>query len=93
MVVIDEAHNTADYCRSVSTSHISTLHLLLVHAVLHKYERVYEKRLLSRNKQRIREMLVLIDKLLQFAESSEAHSSLSSSFSSSSSSFSSLSQT
>ncbi|ORC93348.1 putative DNA repair helicase [Trypanosoma theileri] len=68
VIVVDEAHNLVDYCRSMTTVTISVTELSLVRSLLNAYHTRYERRLLTRNKQRIREMVSFIDKLIQYLQ-------------------------
>ncbi|ESL11125.1 DNA repair helicase [Trypanosoma rangeli SC58] len=66
VIVVDEAHNLVDACRNATASTVSSVDLSLVRRVLDGYCSRYEKRLLTRNKQRLREMVSFVDKLLTY---------------------------
>ncbi|EKG04460.1 DNA repair helicase, putative [Trypanosoma cruzi] len=66
VIAVDEAHNLVDFCRSATSSTVSEPDLSLVRRLLDAYYTRYEKRLLTRNKQRIREMVLFVDKLLRY---------------------------
>ncbi|RNF14923.1 putative DNA repair helicase [Trypanosoma conorhini] len=66
VIAVDEAHNLVDFCRNATASTVSTADLSLVRRLLDGYYSRYEKRLLTRNKQRIREMVSFLDNLLTY---------------------------
>nr|CCC93535.1 putative DNA repair helicase [Trypanosoma congolense IL3000] len=68
IIVVDEAHNLVDYCRSVTTAVITHTELLVVRHLLDGYRRRYETRLLTRNKQRLREMISFADKIAGYLQ-------------------------
>ncbi|KAH9598859.1 ATP-dependent helicase [Trypanosoma melophagium] len=68
VIVVDEAHNLVDYCRSMTAVTINVTEFSLVRSLLDLYLARYERRLLTRNKQRIREMVSFIDKLIQYLQ-------------------------
>ncbi|EAN77776.1 DNA repair helicase, putative [Trypanosoma brucei brucei TREU927] len=65
VIVVDEAHNLVDYCRNVTTAEVTLPELQVIRRLLDGYRLRYEKRLLTRNKQRLREMVAFVDKLAQ----------------------------
>ncbi|KPA73642.1 putative Dna repair helicase [Leptomonas pyrrhocoris] len=66
VLVFDEAHNIADHCRTTSTVPLSPWHLQLAEGLCSAYLRRYETRLLTRNKQRLRELIRFLGKLTRF---------------------------
>ncbi|RNF06681.1 putative DNA repair helicase [Trypanosoma rangeli] len=66
VIVVDEAHNLVDACRNATASTVSSVDLSLVRRILDGYCSLYEKRLLTRNKQRLREMVSFVDNLLTY---------------------------
>ncbi|CBZ23192.1 putative DNA repair helicase [Leishmania mexicana MHOM/GT/2001/U1103] len=68
ILVFDEAHNIADHCRSASTVTVAPWHLLLAQRLLETYLERYASRLLTRNKQRLRELVRFLSKLSSFCE-------------------------
>lgn len=75
ILVFDEAHNIADHCRSTSAVSLSPWHLQLSEGLLQAYLDRYETRLLTRNKQRLRELIRFIGKLVKFCASVAATAS------------------
>lgn len=66
LLVIDEAHNLADQCLQSSVTEIEQNALELMKSMLEYYFLRYQKRLLSQNKQRIRELISWGDHLSRF---------------------------
>nr|CCC51301.1 putative DNA repair helicase, fragment [Trypanosoma vivax Y486] len=71
VVVVDEAHNLVDCCRNATMSSVTQGQLSLTRQLLDGYRLRYESRLLTRNKQRLREMVSFIDKLLHYLRMSD----------------------
>lgn len=72
VVVFDEAHNVADYCRGISTAETSRAELCLTRELLSAYLTRYENRLLTQNKQRLRELILFLDRLGRFCLSASS---------------------
>ncbi|CAJ1016136.1 putative DEAD2/Helicase C-terminal domain containing protein [Leishmania utingensis] len=72
ILVFDEAHNIADYCRSASTATVALWQLLLARRLLEMYMERYASRLLTRNKQRLRELIQFLSKLARFCERADS---------------------
>ncbi|TPP52951.1 Helicase C-terminal domain family protein [Leishmania donovani] len=70
--VFDEAHNIADHCRSASAVTVAPWHLLLARRLFETYLARYASRLLTRNKQRLRELVHFLSKLLGFCERADS---------------------
>lgn len=66
VLVFDEAHNLADQCSNTSTVSIAPQQLRLVQELLQAYLHRYESRLLTQNKQHLRELIRLFTKLIAF---------------------------
>ncbi|EPY18202.1 hypothetical protein STCU_10120 [Strigomonas culicis] len=66
VILIDEAHNIADTCRQLSAAELSFLELRIILLILAAYLRRYEKRLLSRNKQKLREIIFFFERIVQY---------------------------
>lgn len=66
VIVLDEAHNLVDLCRTVSTAAITVAELTLVRAVMTGYLKRFESRLLTKNKQRLREMALFAERLIAY---------------------------
>ncbi|KPI83915.1 putative DNA repair helicase [Leptomonas seymouri] len=72
ILVFDEAHNIADHCRAISTASLSPWHLQLTESLCSAYLSRYESRLLTRNKQRLRELIRFLSRLSQFCVAASA---------------------
>ncbi|KAG5486968.1 hypothetical protein CUR178_08395 [Leishmania enriettii] len=68
ILVFDEAHNIADHCRSVSTVTVAPWQLRLAQRLAETYLERYASRLLTRNKQRLRELIRFLRHLSGFCE-------------------------
>ncbi|KAG5511921.1 hypothetical protein JKF63_07746 [Porcisia hertigi] len=68
VLVFDEAHNIADHCRSISSVSVSPWQLQLARKLFETYLERYASRLLTRNKQRLRELIRFLGHLLRFCE-------------------------
>ncbi|KEG15546.1 putative DNA repair helicase [Trypanosoma grayi] len=80
VIVVDEAHNIVEYCRSATSAALTATDLSLVRALLNGYNTRYEERLLTRNKQRIREMVAFVDKLVHYVKEKSSTTAESSNF-------------
>lgn len=72
IITFDEAHNIADHCRATSTVSLAPWHMQLSERLLQTYLSRYESRLLTRNKQRLRELIRFLGKLRQFCRNAAA---------------------
>ncbi|KAG5488033.1 hypothetical protein LSCM4_08257 [Leishmania orientalis] len=68
ILVFDEAHNIADHCRSASTVTVAPWQLRLAQRLAETYLERYASRLLTRNKQRLRELIHFLRHLSGFCE-------------------------
>ncbi|KAG5487734.1 hypothetical protein LSCM1_08099 [Leishmania martiniquensis] len=68
ILVFDEAHNIADHCRSASSVAITPSQLQIARRLVEMYLQRYASRLLTRHKQRLRELTLFLRNLLSFCE-------------------------
>ena len=66
VLVFDEAHNVADAARASTTSEIHKDDLEAVSKAVCEYAKLYETRLLAANKQKLRELVSLLDRLTAY---------------------------
>lgn len=72
ILVFDEAHNLGDQCLQRSTSDIRFSSLQIVSPLLRGYLERYQSRLLTMNKQRLRELLFWCDHIIAYLAAWEA---------------------
>jgi chromosome transmission fidelity protein 1 len=66
VIVFDEAHNVVDACRGALSAELTRCEMETAIKAVAEYSRLYETRLLTSNKQKLRELSFLLERLHSF---------------------------